>query len=194
MPTQIGWRSNQPGSNLEFVDEDSPLPVQLIPLNYGSMVVVSYGFNRPADGTAYAAGDAVSNSTSAPSVVTFTGAARTPGGSGYITKLRIITDQKANVARYRLHLFTSPPIAINDNAVQTILWNDRANRIGALSITALATEDTSSTAAEQTDIVDRLPFLCSGSGMNLYGLLETLDIFTPASAQGFYIELVIDQN
>ncbi len=31
MPTQLGWRSNVFGSNLEFVDEDSPLPVQLVP-------------------------------------------------------------------------------------------------------------------------------------------------------------------
>lgn len=30
MPTQLGWRSNVLGSVLEFVDEDSPLPVQQI--------------------------------------------------------------------------------------------------------------------------------------------------------------------
>lgn len=30
MPVQLSWRSNIQGSNLENVDEDSPLPVQLI--------------------------------------------------------------------------------------------------------------------------------------------------------------------
>lgn len=40
MPTQLGWRSNVAGSNLEFVDEDSPLPVQLI-----QAAILAQGFN-----------------------------------------------------------------------------------------------------------------------------------------------------
>lgn len=165
-----------------------------VALTVGQIVVVSAAFTRPADTTAYAAQDAVADSTSAPTVRTFTAAARVNGGSGYIMKARLMTDQSTNTARLRLHLYNAAPTAINDNAPQTLLWANRAARVGVITFNALATEATGSTGAETLDIVDRLPFVCAGGDSNLYGLLETLDTFTPASGQNFYLELTIDQN
>jgi hypothetical protein len=152
-------------------------------------------FARPADTTAYAALDTVSTSTSAPVVITFSNMARINAGSGYITKARIMTDQKTNTARFRLHLFHTAPTLTNDNAAFPLLWTDRANRVGKIDFGAMTTEDaTNSTCAESLNEAVRLSFTCETASTALYGILETLDAFTPANAQNFYISLTAEQN
>lgn len=152
-------------------------------------------FSRPADTSAYAALDTVSTSTSAPVVITFSGMARINAGSGYITKARIMTDQKTNSARYRLHLFHTAPTLTNDNVAFPLLWADRANRVGQIDFSPMTTEDaTNSTCAESLNEAVRLSFTCEAANTALYGILETLDAFTPASAQNFYISLTAEQN
>jgi hypothetical protein len=161
----------------------------------GSTLVISaVTLTRPADTTAYAAKDAVSNSTSSPSVLTFSSVGRVNAGTGYITGARLTTDQSTNVAQYRLHLYAIAPTAINDNAAQTLLWADRTKRVGYIDIGPIVTEGSGSDAASGLNIDIRLPYKCDTSDTNLYGLLETLTAFTPASAQNFYISLSIDQN
>ena len=163
--------------------------------NVRGMTVSSVAtITRPADTTAYAAKDAVANSTSAPVVLSFTGIGRYNGQDGYIVKARLLTNQAANVAQYRLHLFTAAPTAINDNAAYTLLWANRAARIGVIDIGPLSTEGTGSDAANGLNADVRLPFTCASTDSKLYGLLETLTAFTPASGQLFYIELVVEQN
>lgn len=160
----------------------------------GNGSVSSVSFARPADTTAYAAKDAVSNSTSAPTVLTFSNIARVNQGNGYIVKARLMTDQSTNVSRFRLHLFHTAPTAINDNAAHTLLWANRANRIGHIDFDACQTEGSGSDAANSINRVERLFFQCASGSRALYGLLETLDVFTPASAQNFYIELSAEIN
>ncbi len=152
-------------------------------------------FARPADTTAYAALDTVSTSTSAPVVITFSNMARVNAGSGYITKARIMTDQKTNTARLCLHLFHTAPTLTNDNAAFPLLWADRANRVGKIDFSPMTTEDaTNSTCAESLNEAVRLSFTCEAANTALYGILETLDAFTPASGQNFYISLTSEQN
>lgn len=160
----------------------------------GNTSAVSVSFTRPADTTAYAAKDAVSNSTSAPTVLTFTNLARVSAGSGYITKARLMTDQAANVARFRLHLYHTAPTAINDNAQHAMLWANRANRIGFIDFEAMQTEGTGSDTANALNSTIRLAFVCAAASRTLYGLLETRDAFTPANAQNFFIELMSENN
>ena len=161
----------------------------------GRTVRVAATFARPADTSAYAALDTVSTSTSAPVVITFSGMARINAGSGYITKARIMTDQKTNTARFRLHLFHTAPTLTNDNAAFPLLWADRANRVGKIDFGAMTTEDaTNSTCAESLNEAVRLSFTCEAANTALYGILETLDAFTPASGQNFYISLTSEQN
>ena len=161
----------------------------------GRTVRVAATFARPADTTAYAALDTVSTSTSAPVVITFSGMARVNAGSGYITKARIMTDQKTNSARFRLHLFHTAPTLTNDNAAFPLLWADRANRVGKIDFSPMTTEDaTNSTCAESLNEAVRLSFTCESANTALYGILETLDAFTPASGQNFYISLTAEQN
>lgn len=152
-------------------------------------------FTRPSDTTAYAAKDAVSNSTSAPTILTLTDAARVAGEGGYITKVALRTNQSTNVARFKVHFFhTAGAAAINDNAAHTILWANRALRIGGVELPALSTEGAGSDMATGHDITLRLPFLCAAGSRDIFALLETLDAFTPASAQQFRLEIVVDQT
>jgi len=155
----------------------------------GQSTVVGVTFTRPADTTAYAALDNVANSTSAPTILTFTNIARINAGSGYIVKAKVITDQSTNTARFRLHLFHTAPTAINDNAAYTTLWANNANKIGWIDFDAAGTEGTGSTAAESLNTSVRLKYICAAASRTIYGVLETRDAFTPASAQNFFVEL-----
>jgi hypothetical protein len=160
----------------------------------GNMTTAAVTLTRPANTTAYTAKDAVSNSTSSPTVLTFSDLARVNAGSGYIVKARLMTNQSTNTARYRLHLFDTAPTAINDNAAYTLLWANRATRIGYVDFAACQTEGSGSDAANSRNDTVRLPFVCASASRAVYGLLETLDAFTPASGQLFYIALTADNN
>jgi hypothetical protein len=157
---------------------------------------IAVELTRPADTTAYAALDAISDSTSAPTVVyTFTNLSRANGKGGYIVKAQIATDQKTCTARFRLHLFDTAPTAINDNSSYLSLYANKAIRLGTIDFAATATEDpTNSTQAIAQSVDIRLKYLPTGSSRTIYGLLETLDAFTPASGQKFYIKLSVDNN
>jgi len=124
---------------------------------------------------------------------------RTAGGSGYITKVRVITDLSTWVDRLKLHFYSTPISAIADNAVFTLLWANRAARLGAATMPAMATEGTGSDSAAALAIPS------DGSGLilfvqnndasqDLYFRIEDLDSGTPASAQNFYIEVTLESN
>jgi hypothetical protein len=164
-----------------------------VPAILGSLIPVSATFTRPADTAAYAALDTVSNSTSAPTVLTFANIARVSGGSGYLVKARLMTNLSTDTKRYRLHLFYVAPTAINDNSPYTLLYANAANRIGEVTFNACTTEGTGSTAARSMRDDFRLSFNTSGS-RDLYGILETLDAGTPSSAQQYFIEITGDVN
>jgi len=160
----------------------------------GKTVTASASFTRPANTTAYTAKDAVANSASSPAVLTFSDMAGEEGGAGYLVKARLMTNQSANAARFRLHLFHTAPTPVNDNDQQTLLWANRANRVGHVDFDACQTEGTGSDAANTSNTTLRLAFVCAAASKVLYGLLEALDAFTPASEQQFFVELSAEQN
>jgi hypothetical protein len=101
-------------------------------------------------------------------------------------------------------LFHTAPTAINDNSPYLLLYTNRNKAIGAIDFLAASTEDpTNSTAAytirPSADGSSPPPNLWFKAptgigGVNIYGILETLTVFTPDSAQTFYIELGIESN
>ena len=103
------------------ISSDNPLPVG------GKSVRRSVSFTRPADTTAYAANDAIADSTSAPTLLSFANCANTNGGQGYIVKTRLLTNQKTCTARFRLSFYHTAPSPVNDNAPKPMLY---ANKIG----------------------------------------------------------------
>ena len=160
----------------------------------GNLATLAASFTRPANTTAYAALSAVSNSTSAPTVLTFTGCGRKTGGSGYVVGALLRTDQSACTSAFKLHLFNVAPTAIDDGSAYTSLWANNSKYLGTLTLPAMSTEGSGSTAATSLDFSDRLPFVCAAGDTNLYGLLETVGGFTPASGQNFYAALAADRN
>jgi len=165
----------------------------------GSTVEVTDEFARPADTVAYAVGDAIAAATTdsgtTPLRSIVVGAAN--GATGYLTKFRLMTDQSTCVAVIRVHFYTvAAPAGVvkGDNVPMTLLWANRAQRIGAIDFPALATEAGANTAARSQDIADRLAFQCDPADNKIYYRLETQTIFTPASAQNFFLALSSERN
>jgi len=159
--------------------------------------VVGVEFTRPSDTTAYAARDVVCNSTSSPSSITFADFARVNQGSGIVIRARLFTDKKDVTAQFRLHLFHTAPTAIADNSPYTLLYVNAANRIGQVDFPAMGSEDpTNSTAsaamrpaADGSSGPPNLWYQAASGSRAIYGVLETLSAFTPASGQKCYIQL-----
>ncbi|RWP31826.1 hypothetical protein [Mesorhizobium sp.] len=94
----------------------SALPVR----GADGIVTCSTDIIRPADTTAYTINDAISDSTSAPTVggFTFTNAVRAAGRSCVLTDLIVTSSNPAATAlQGELYIFDTAVTAVNDNAV-----------------------------------------------------------------------------
>lgn len=164
----------------------------------GMLVVKSVELTRPADTTAYAANDVVSDSTSATTPLTIAGVARFNGGSGYIVGMRLVTNLKSITPHIRVHLLSSIAslTVAADNVAYKAVYADIAKRIGSYDLAALSTpaDTTNSDLSGVTDFTMRIPFICGAAVADIYVVLETLDIFTPASGEKFTLFLDLDQN
>jgi hypothetical protein len=154
-------------------------------------VVFTYNFTRPSDTTAYAAEDAINNSTSTPSNITFTalnGEKLEAGQKYYIKSLRVITNNNTVTnGSFRLYITnTSQTPVIADNAQQTLLYANKAKVVGFIDF-SLTTGGTGSDSGEAYVSGIDMPVTLAGS--TLYGYLVAKAAYTPASAQQFYFEL-----
>lgn len=157
---------------------------------------VEVTLTRPSDTTAYAANDAISSSTSSPAAIIFdlANCSVPAGGSGYIVKARLMTNKNDITPRIRVHLYKSAPTQINDNSPFTLLWANRANRIGYIDFPALATAGTGSDATHSLVADLRLPFKLAAGETRLWAIIQTLDAFTPSSGQQLFFSLLADRN
>lgn len=163
----------------------------------GRTVSVSGVFTRPADTTAYTAGDCVSNSTDATTPVTLTRFARVNGQSGYIVGARLSTNKKSITPRIRVHLFNASDATLAvDNAAWKDLYADVSKRIGYFDLPAMSTgaDATNSDMSRSLDFTIRVPFKCSANTTSIWYVLEALDAFTPASGQSFTLTLSAELN
>lgn len=140
----------------------------------------SASFTRPADTNAYSAGDALSNSTSAPVVLTFSNAAPSAGGKMVVINATLEIDANAvpsGMGAFRLHLYGTSPTAINDSAAYDLPSGDRAKYLGWVDLplpTLLG-----STMFSQ-NVSDRTQFTAASG--TIYGILQTVAGYTPTSA------------
>ena len=172
----------------------------------GTTISIGDETTRVSDGNAYAIGDAISATVSDTGTTPLRSLAlaRVAGGSGYITKIRLMTDQVGCVAQIKVHFYTlaAPTGAVvGDNVPMTLLYLNNACRIGSVVLPALATSTVvgASTAAvaQTTKGVNNelpLPFVCAVGDSNIYYRLETLTVFTPASGQKFYLKVTAENN
>lgn len=188
------------------VSDTNPLPVTLggtvpgadpVPAFPGGTVPLDLSvaeFTRPANTTDYAAADVVSNSTSAPVLLEFADLLPVAGAAGIILAARAFTNVTAFATPLRLHLYKADDVTpINDNAAFTLLYANRAKRVGYIDFGGWQTGGSGSDAAGAFG-----SFPGSGSGLpvelaegetSLWGVVETRGIFTPASAQQFFFSL-----
>lgn len=154
----------------------------------GSTAVVRVEKTRVSDANAYAANDAIDASTSAPTGLTFA-VGRTATGSGVILGAHIATDQTTCVARFDLDLYDAAPAYPNDNAEALRPYSGAAAKfLQTITFPAVAKKTANSTQAEAENRDVRVPFKCVGAS-SIYGVLRTLDAFTPASGQKFTVTL-----
>jgi hypothetical protein len=161
----------------------------------GKINVVSVEFTRPANQTPYAAYDVVSNSESSTVLMEFANFVRQPGGTGYIVGARLSTDLKSITPRFRVHLFNGLGMAMS---VDNLAWKEHYTasslRIGYFDLGAMTTgfDTNNSTMSRVIDFTLRIPFKAANSTRSIYAVLETLDVFTPASGQKFTLTLCGD--
>lgn len=153
-------------------------------------------FTRPANTTAYTAGDVVGTDAAAESAIDFS-VTQVPGGAGYIVGATLWTSQAANVAEYSLYLFTAGTSTLTipfDNAAYTTLYAERDYFVGKIVFPAAAdaTGGGSNTAAISEVQAISLPFDVASGGLSLYGVLVTETGFTPDSGQTFAVRLMVE--
>lgn len=169
----------------------------------GGKLVFPYNeFTRPANTTAYTAGDVVSQDAAAIFFLRVGGGvtplARISGGSGYIVGARITTNKKSITPRIRIHIYNQEgPISVLafDNLPYEKQYVDEPYYLGYIDLPAMTTptDVTNSDISTAQDLTIRFPFI-TVSSVYLSCYLETLDAFTPAANEKFNLMFMVDQN
>jgi hypothetical protein len=158
-------------SGTEVQTDVLTLPTQA----YGDTAAIT----RPADTTAYAAGDVIGAATDATAAIDF----GIGNGSGefLITSASLRVDAAAvpaGMANFRLHLYNiTPPSALADNAAWDLPAGDRDAYLGFIDLGTPV--DLGSTLYVKQDAINMQLTLASA---NVYAYLVTTGAFTPTSA------------
>lgn len=150
-------------------------------------------FARPGDTVAYAVGDAVADSTSAPTAMALAGPTYAAGGDGYITAV-LLQKGGATVtnAAFRIYLWNALPTLVGDNLPYTALWADRAKLVGHAEV-VLRTEGAGSDMAFGLDDARRIPFSLAAADAVLYATLCAEAAYAPASAEPFRLVVAVER-
>ncbi len=145
-------------------------------------------FARPANATAYAAGDVISSTTGAL-CIGFTEA----GASGIIRDATVIMAE-TDTANLQLIVFDAEPTNFADNTALALVAADDAKIVGIFNLTD-ARKSNIGTNREiyRTDVGQGIRSYTSTNGQ-LFGLLVTRSIFTPISAGTYLIGLHVEAD
>jgi hypothetical protein len=169
-----------------------PAGTNVIGQVYGAGKTVTTSFTRPANTTAYAVDDAISDSTSAPASggFTFTAAGRVSGGSGLITDALIISSNgPGTLLTGSLFIFDSAVTNINDNAAFALSDSDAKLLVGVIPFTlALPGAGIGCSYAHVQNL--SIGYTCVGSA-NLRFLVKAGNAYTPASGEEFTFRIKV---
>lgn len=142
-------------------------------------VTVSVDVTRPADTTAYAVNDSISNSTSAPTTFTISNAAKASGGSGIIIDVVVLSSNSpVTTLQGEIFIFDSSVISANDNATFTLSDAEVKKCIGKVPFVL---EDIGANDLFHAQGLN-IGFTCVGSA-DLRFLLRAKNAYTPANAE-----------
>ena len=150
--------------------------------------IQSVSVTRPADTTAYTALDVIG--TAVTSTLTFNmGLPKKDKVLVVGVKLRIDAAAiPAGMGNFRLHIYNTDPTAIADNAAFTVIAGDRAGYQGYITIPAPVLMG--ATIICQDSNVN-LPCEFADGSSTLYGVLQVVDAYTPASATVYTMTLKV---
>ncbi len=173
-------RTSDLGSNVHI-----PLAVS------DALPLTSATLTRPADTVAYASGDAMTNSTSAPTALTFSNVANKNGGSFTIVSAQLISSNQSGTGPFILDLYNgaAAPTATNDNAAYNPSDADRNNCIGTIIFPAANVNAGSSNKVIIGTMPPIISSRCDASTTSIFGLLKAGAAYTPISAETFKIFL-----
>lgn len=144
-------------------------------------------FTRPANVTAYAVGDVISDSVSAPTAFAIPDVGSEVGQSVLITKLTVHLSTKAATAlACRVWLFNAAPTVANDNSPLTL--TDAENRACPTRISPIIGGSATNNFMLETQDVSEL-FKLGAALKSIPFLLEARNAYTPASAEIFDITI-----
>ena len=140
-------------------------------------------FTRPDNDTSYSTGDVIG--TSPASLIEFTsdGVNITSGQSLKIESAKVFTNNTTTLDCY-LNLLDAEQTAIADNEADTILFANKANLIGSISLSLTSAEDCAYAVVNS-------PLFVKTDANTIYGYI-TLggESYAPIAEQDFYIELL----
>jgi len=133
---------------------------------------------RPADTTAYTALDVVGPATTG--VLEFTNIAPVGGGAIVLLYASLMVESASvpsGMGSFKIHLYSSAPTAIADNAAFDLPSGDRTKYLGSITLGTPA--DLGATLFVEDDMI-RKQVIATGS--SLFGITQTVSAFTPSSA------------
>lgn len=146
------------------------------------------GISTAASSTNTTAGSA-SSSTAGSAILTFFPVTN-PGESVYITDVNLdwhVSSLPSGASTFRLHLYNEAPGAILDNAAWDLSSaGDRGKYLGYVTIAQPV--DLGSTLTSQNVVVNKLVRLAPQTNA-IYGVLQTVTGFTPASGSVFKVTM-----
>lgn len=142
----------------------------------------SANFTRPADTTAYAAGDLIANSTTAGSVVPMSFNVGCSEGLVRAAYFKSNTTTLPSTTAMRLHLWSQAPTTSGgDNAAVFASTAGLATSTGYLGYIDMSADVWFSDATMGSGVPYPDVHFDLGTGTTLYGLLEATSAITPAS-------------
>lgn len=159
------------------------------PLGFPKTITVDV--TRPADAIAYAAGDAISNSTTAPTTggFTLTGAARKSGGSGIITDVCVMSSaDPATRLSGEVWFFNQSVTNINDNTAFGVTDTEIKTCVGVVPFTLFDAGNNGYAHLTGLNIL----FTCVGSA-DLRFLLRCRNTYTPTNPETLTVMVKILQ-
>lgn len=166
---------------------------------YNAHRIIEASVTRPADGSAYAVNDVLSDSVTTPTVMTFSNAARLNIRSGVVRNALLIDSaNQATAGDFRLFLFDTEPTAMEDNAAFDPTDAELANVVGVINFTTdvdgNAAAGASGNAIYSNDAPARYRPYQTGTSLALYGIMTVQNAYTPVSGETLTVRLGILQD
>lgn len=175
-------------------DDTTPIPIKvdadgnaLIACGAGAFVSgfkFSQSFTRPADTIAYTSNDAITNSTTAPSILSqdLASFGATAGQFLVVTNARVVSSVKGSGFMCNIHIYPVTFTATNDNSELNI--TDAVAETGGLVIPCL---NNNTTASNAKAVSDPGWWEMQLTDTTIYVTLESYSSYTPTGGEKFTV-------